>query len=183
MNAVFAKGKRLYLINRSFQLRLSRAAVAVGILSTILTSTLILFPLYRFEILRIPRFLPWPILISMGCAVLINVGTIFYLAILTSHRIAGPMFSLHRSMRLITAGHFQVDIKFRKTDELQYISRCFNEMAESLHLMTQRDLEALNQSIAILQSPIQDAHQIQESVLALESLRKILEDRISPETK
>ena len=50
------KRQRIYLINRDFQLRYTGAAVAVGILSTVFTSFIVLFPLYQFEILKIAQF-------------------------------------------------------------------------------------------------------------------------------
>lgn len=181
MNLFIRNSKRLYLINRSFQLRLGRAAVCIGILSTVLTGTIILYPLYIFEILRIPRFLPWPILISMGLASVINVASIFYLAILASHRIAGPMFNLHRSMRRISSGQFNSTIKFRKTDELQYISRAFNEMSESLCLLTERDLNTLNEALNLLKLESIPPQNVQNSVVILETLRNGTNRRIFQE--
>ncbi|MCX6129316.1 MAG: hypothetical protein NTX25_09680, partial [Proteobacteria bacterium] len=65
MKQYFRQKQRLILINRDFQFRYTGAAVLVGLLSTTLTCSVILYPLYQFEILRIPRFLPWPILIVM----------------------------------------------------------------------------------------------------------------------
>ncbi len=65
--------KRIYLINRDFQLRYAYAAVFVGLMSTIVTTTVLLYPLYKFEIVRIPQFLPLPIMSAMVAAALINV--------------------------------------------------------------------------------------------------------------
>ena len=108
------KRKRLYLVNRDFQLRYSGAAVIVGILSTALTVILILYPLYQFEILRIPRFLPTPILLIMAVAALINVSLVGVLGIFITHRIAGPMYSLVREFRKIEEGTWKVEMRLRR---------------------------------------------------------------------
>jgi hypothetical protein len=98
--------KRIFLVNRDFQLRYTRAAIGVGILSTALTTTIILYPLYTFEILRIPRFLPTPILATMAMACLVNIVFLAIMGIFVTHKIAGPMYSLVRHFRLVGMARF-----------------------------------------------------------------------------
>src|SRR6186997_212279 len=93
--------KRIYLINRDFQMRYTLAAVVVGLLSTILTLIILLVPLYTFEILQIPRFLPLPIFGIMAMAAFVNILSVGLMGVFITHRIAGPMYSLVRSFRRI----------------------------------------------------------------------------------
>src|SRR4051812_38187621 len=95
------KGKRLYLINRDFQLRYTRLAVVVGLVSTALTLFLILFPLFWFRIVRYPNFVPVPFMWAIGVAAVLNVLIVAFLGIVITHRIAGPMFSLVRHIHLL----------------------------------------------------------------------------------
>ena len=93
--------KRIYLVNRDLQLRYTYAAVLVGMVTTILTIIIILYPLYSFEILRIPKFLPLPILISMGFASMVNILIVGYFGIIITHRIAGPVYALVKGFRKV----------------------------------------------------------------------------------
>lgn len=144
------KNKRIYLVNRDFQLRYAYAAAVVGMLSTLVTSCLILYPLYQFEILRIPRFLPWPILLIMLSAAFFNIALVGFLAIHVTHRLAGPMYSLVRQMRQIESGRWYGALKIRQGDDLKYVVRNFNEMLSSLKISAVEDREAVNQLLGLV---------------------------------
>jgi hypothetical protein len=139
------KGKRIYLVNRDFQFRYMRAAVVVGVFSTLLTSGLILYPLYVFKILVIPRFLPTPILLAMALAALANMVFIGLLAVLLTHRIAGPMYSLARQMREVASGNWRSWLSLRKHDDLKYVMRNFNELIEGLIATGREDIRTLDE--------------------------------------
>jgi len=147
MSSETKKRKRVYLVNRDFQLRYTWAAVAVGLVSTILTATIVLYPLYIFEILRIPRFLPMPILGAMSIAVVVNIVLVALMGIFVTHRIAGPMFSLVRGMRRVEAGRWRVSLRVRDGDELRYVIRNFNEMIAALCKMANDDLALVERAL------------------------------------
>jgi methyl-accepting chemotaxis protein len=140
--------KRIFLVNRDFQLRYTRAAIGVGILSTTLTAVVILYPLYTFEILRIANFLPLPILLTMVFACLINVGFLGAMGIIVTHKIAGPMYSLVRHIRLVGMGHLTEPMRLRDTDELKFVVRNFNEMVDDLRGVTLTDIKNMDDLIA-----------------------------------
>ncbi|SME88653.1 HAMP domain-containing protein [Pseudobacteriovorax antillogorgiicola] len=140
------KQKRLYLVNRDFQMRYAGAAVVVGLLSTALTTTLILFPLYQFEILRIPRFLPLPVMVIMGMAAVINVALVGLLAIFITHKIAGPMYSLVRHFRSVEEGGVWTgNMRLRDGDDLRYVVRNFNGMMDAITSRLHADLAVLDE--------------------------------------
>lgn len=135
--------KRIILINRDLQFRYARIALVVGFVSTLLSSVVILYPLYQFEILRIPRFLPLPILMGMICAVLVNMLLILMLAVLITHRIAGPMYALSREFEEMSQGFFGRELRGRKMDDLRYLIRRFNELSSNLRNITYDDREKI----------------------------------------
>jgi len=135
--------KKIYLVNRDFQLRYSRAAVFVGILSTAMTAILILYPLFVFKILVIPQFVPVPFLMAMGFAALLNMAFIAGAGILLTHRIAGPMYSMVRQMRRISAGIFRSPIALRKNDDLRFLVRNFNDLVDGLVAMGEDDFKKM----------------------------------------
>jgi methyl-accepting chemotaxis protein len=124
--------KRIFLVNREFQLRYVRSAILVGLVSTVLTTILILYPLYEFKIIRIASFLPQPVLLAMAIAAFANVAFIGYMTIFFTHRVAGPMFALTRQMRIIEEGSFDARLRIRDDDEFRNIMRGFNAMVDSL---------------------------------------------------
>jgi methyl-accepting chemotaxis protein len=150
--------KKIILINREFQLRYTRAALAVGLISTVLTSVLILFPLYTFEILRIPRFLPTPILVAMVFAAIVNIGFIAFMGVILTHKIAGPMYSLVKHVRLIGMGHWKTSIHVRDDDELKFVVRNFNEMIDGLLQMNAKDLELVRGILEKVELSNSDQH-------------------------
>ena len=176
-----AKRKKLYLVNRDFQLRYTGVAVIVGFASTVLTVLLILFPLYQFEILRIPRFLPWPILAMMAVAALANIFLVGILGIFITHRIAGPMYSLVREFRKIEEGSWAGQMRQRDGDDMRYVVRNFNAMLASLTERLHQDINALKSA----EEQLLAAGDTDSAVQTLTTLRHNLEVRLAedPPTK
>jgi methyl-accepting chemotaxis protein len=141
-------GKKLYLVNRDFQFRYTRISVAIGVVSTFLTCTVILYPLYLFKILVVPQFLPAPILASMVAAALINISLLVVFGILLSHKIAGPMFSMVRHVRKIASGDWNTQMRSRAGDDLQFVVRNLNDLSTALVDATKSDIEILDKALA-----------------------------------
>ncbi len=134
------KRKKIFLVNRDFQLRYALVAVFSGVVTTLFSFSLLLIPLYIFEVIRITRFLPFPVLLLIFLTVLVNIGIIGAAGVFLTHKIAGPMFSLVRSLRAVESGSYGTTLKLRSSDELKFVARNFNEMTKSLRLRTNSDL-------------------------------------------
>jgi methyl-accepting chemotaxis protein len=147
-----APRKRMYLINRDFQLRYTRSAVLVGLATTVLSLALILWPLFQFRVLRFPDFLPTPFLVAIAVAAICNFGFIAWLGIFITHRIAGPMFSLVRHMRQIQGGSYFNDLKIRDSDDLKYLVRNYNELVDYLISTAKNDIERLKAVRTLMES-------------------------------
>lgn len=169
--------KKIILVNRDFQLRYAGAAVGVGFLTSSLSIFVILFPLYFFEIIRNPRFLPTPILWGMGLAIAINIMALFGMGIVITHRIAGPMYSIVRHLRRIGSGYFGVYMRLREGDELRYVVRNVNDLIDSLKYLTTQDIESLDRVLKTLQSG-----DIPTTNNELESLRSRIHERLEIKT-
>jgi hypothetical protein len=142
--------KRIYLINRDFQLRYIRAAVLVGLCSTMLTMFVILYPLFYLKVLRFPNFLPAPFLIACVVAALLNFFMIAFLGVRLSHRIAGPVFAMVRYLRTLQSGQYNERMRVRDSDELKYLARHLGDLGDILHAKTTTDLVHLNEIITIV---------------------------------
>ncbi|MFK7822883.1 MAG: hypothetical protein AB8G05_01915 [Oligoflexales bacterium] len=153
--------KKIFLVNRDFQMRYTKSAVVVGLVSTFLTTVVILYPLYQFQILRIPRFLPLPILIAMALAAVINISMIAVMGILMTHRIAGPMYSLVRSLRMVSLGKFNGTMRLRDDDDLRFVVRNFNDMTAALRSLTSEDLQTIKKDLELLEQ-LEQNRQVEE---------------------
>ena len=135
--------KKIYLLNRHFQFRFMGMAVVVGLFSTLLTTIIILYPLYAFRILRIPEFLPLSILGVMVAAALVNIALISFMTIMLTHRIVGPLYNLVRNMRRFESPNWNGHIRVRGQDELKYVVRNFNNMIDCITASINNDLTTL----------------------------------------
>lgn len=145
-----ARPKQMLLINRDLQFRYVRVALVIGLVATILSGTVILWPLYQFEILRIPRFLPWPIMIGMVAALVINMVCVMFMMIVISHRVAGPVFALSREFAEIGRGVYGGQLKSRKYDDLQFLVRSFNDMSQSLKHLSMDDMAIISRQLELM---------------------------------
>jgi hypothetical protein len=185
MNQKFQRQKqRLILINRDFQFRYTGAAVLVGLLSTTLTTSVILYPLFQFEILRIPRFLPWPILGVMVMAALLNILLVGFMGILITHRLAGPMYSLVRQFRRVEEGRWYGQMKIRDGDDMRYVVRNFNAMLDAINKQTQMDFEKLRHVRELLVSTgVNESERIAKALLELKSVDEKIRERLHAESE
>ena len=77
------------------------------------------------------------------------IGTTFFgylialtvLGVMFSHRVAGVIFALQRSIKDINEGK-NVRLKLRRSDEFQELTESFNEMAEKLQTLREDALKA-----------------------------------------
>ena len=143
--------KTMILINRDFQFRYAGAAVIVGVISTIISSLVILYPLYVFEILRIPKFLPAPILLSMLFAAFINIAMVALIGVYVTHAIAGPMYAIVREFRKVEQGDWTSKMKQRKNDDLRYLVRNYNAMMDALRNQGNYEYEELIKLRALIE--------------------------------
>jgi hypothetical protein len=148
--ALKARRGRILLVDRDFQLRFTRAALGIAVVSTILTGFTLLYPLFFFGILRIPRFLPIPVLFAVSGALILNVVAIAFLALVMTQRVAGPVYSMVRHLRELGAGLFGSELKLRQGDELGYLARNIYDLRMQLLNMTHGDLALVDQALAAL---------------------------------
>jgi methyl-accepting chemotaxis protein len=86
------------------------------------------------------------LLLILGLQSLFLLIGIAVLAVFTTHRLAGPLIGLRRSLEAVRDGHLETTLRFRSTDpHLSDIETAFNGMTEALR---QRTGEAGSQTTA-----------------------------------
>ncbi|MDD3000372.1 MAG: HAMP domain-containing protein [Candidatus Riflebacteria bacterium] len=77
----------------------------------------------------------------------IFVLVIAALSILVSHKIAGPVYRLEETTKMIASGDLTHRIHLRQGDELRDLQDAFNKMSESLSAMINKDREIIERLV------------------------------------
>lgn len=89
------------------------------------------------------------------------------ISIFVSHKIAGPVYRLEESMKLIASGDLTHKVHLRHGDELGDLKDAFNKMSESLSKMVYKDreiIERLAKTGENLQKKVDDKNLNKESL-------------------
>lgn len=79
--------------------------------------------------------------------IVVFVFVIAILSIFVSHKIAGPVYRLEETTRIIASGDLTYQIHLRHGDELGDLQEAFNKMSDSLRNMVAKDREIIEKLI------------------------------------
>jgi methyl-accepting chemotaxis protein len=79
--------------------------------------------------------------------IIVFLVVIAILSVFVSHKIAGPVYRLERSARVLASGDLTCKVKLRHGDELRELENAFNSMSESLRKMVATDREVIGRLI------------------------------------
>lgn len=106
-------------------------------------------------------------------------------SIIASHRIAGPLYRLNKTMRDVSRGLYTQRMAFRKRDAFKDIESSFNDMLSSLNYRKSIDLQDIDNMIQKIIFMIKknqsnsevklDAHEIRDILLKMKK-RKMYND-------
>jgi len=69
---------------------------------------------------------------AVGAVLLGHIALILWLGLTLSHKVAGPIYRLRKSMEGLSAGDVSVRITLRRGDRLTDLADAFNQMADAL---------------------------------------------------
>ena len=70
--------------------------------------------------------------IAVGAVLVVHIVLVVWLGLLASHRIAGPIYRIRKTMAEVTKGNMNVRVHLRDGDKLGEVADTFNEMMDSL---------------------------------------------------
>ncbi len=100
------------------------------------------------------------------------LGVFLAVSVLLSFRIAGPLFNLQRSFRVVADGALSHRARFRQKDELQDVAEEFNRMMETLQKRVEGDRRTAEEMIEALDRFSSRAGLDGGQVKSLEELRE-----------
>lgn len=134
------KRKRRIIVERDFQYRFTLQLALVGGGLLLLYGGLLLFMVrHSYGQLIDTALLQFPAEVSrlrteyrflsgllLGVIVL-SLGFLFFLGLLLTHRIAGPLLALQNRFRDFAEGQRPIRLQLREGDEMQHLARIFND--------------------------------------------------------
>ncbi len=139
--------RRQFFINPSFQGKLLLGIFGAALLSCVL----LVIDYYVFFGRNVPTN-PWdPEMIwiftkaqrPMIIQLVVFVFVFCVVTVVLSHRVAGPIYSLEKSIRIIQEGNLVHRVRFRKRDELPRLRDAFNAMLDALHGKVLKDRDTV----------------------------------------
>jgi nitrogen fixation/metabolism regulation signal transduction histidine kinase len=70
--------------------------------------------------------------LAVGAVLIVQVVLIAWLGLLASHKVAGPIYQIRKSMAKVASGDMTVRIRLRNGDKLTEVADTFNEMMETV---------------------------------------------------
>lgn len=161
--------RRIYFIDKSFQFKFIVKFCTLIVIASLLTGILIYYfnrqtTTVAFENLKVvvkstaSFILPIVIQILIIVTLLVGSGMII-VTLVTSHKIAGPLYRLKVDLERIKNGDFSFTIKIRAKDQLQKVISEFDDMRLGIKdsISTLRgNWESVKTSLLKLQSKIND---------------------------
>jgi HAMP domain-containing protein len=99
-------------------------------------------------------------------AAFLSVALVFTLLRL-SHRVAGPVYSLNRKLKEMSAGDYTNTLRLRDKDQFKYLEESFEELRRSLAVKTQSEVDRVESIARIIRSSAHgtEAHDFIEEYL------------------
>ena len=105
--------------------------------------------------------------------IVVFLFAIAILSIFVSHKIAGPVYRLEETSRIIASGDLTAKVHLRQGDELGDLQEAFNKMSVSLRNMVAKDREIIDRLIV-------SGNQLKETINSNkqdpESIKKVTQD-------
>ena len=186
--------RRNYLIDKRFQLKYTGLILLFMFLVAAVVAYTVYYTGWMLMGERLANVYPQGRLVTIMKTInmtlivrlLVLAPLVAVVAILLSHKIAGPLYRIERFLRLVAHGDFSSRLRLRKYDELQGLADSVNEMTDDLRGRVQKvkslvnmvnlDLEKLRRNLGG-DTPNIDA--IRQEILNLEKSIKDLDDHLS----
>lgn len=101
------------------------------------------------------------------------------LSIFVSHKIAGPVYRLEETTRVIASGDLTYQVHLRHGDELKDLQEAFNQMSEKLRTMVANDRKVIERLIASTESLRDAVNSKKQSPEAVEKVASELNDIVA----
>ena len=129
-----------YIVEKDIQYRYVELILMYILTFFLVTVAIIYFSGWRQIVQKLSNVYPQAMLVGIlntvylrlwiGFIILLPIA--FVSAVLASHKIAGPLVRIKRSLNQLIEGNYNITVKLRKGDHLQDVADQLNKLAETL---------------------------------------------------
>ena len=142
--------RSIFIINRPFQFKYSLLLALMGVLIATLFSAHIFYFLNEYLQVVIPDYIDHPqiydfimgekkkLIVYLVVLTFLLASFLFFMGIVITHKIAGPIMVIKRKMADVERGDFGAQVRLRKGDEFKDLAESFNSMVASLVYLLKR---------------------------------------------
>jgi nitrogen fixation/metabolism regulation signal transduction histidine kinase len=136
--------RTIFIVDRSFQLKYSIFFAAIGVLICLIMAGHVFYFVHENFDIFLPNYKSNPnimklimddqkkIAIYLGALSFMLVSFMFFIGILITHRVAGPVMVVRRKMDDLANGDFNASVHLRNNDEFKELADSFNNMVVKL---------------------------------------------------
>ncbi len=134
--------RRQYVIDPAFQLRFILKFCAIVIVSSILVACGIFYFFNQSTTVAIENtkvivkptadFILPGVVVTLGIVAVFSSVIVAFLSLMSSHKIAGPVFRIQKELDLVRQGDLTRTFSIRNTDQLKPLARALGETTEVL---------------------------------------------------
>lgn len=172
--------RRRYFIDTKFQTKFIIKFASLVVIATALSGAIVYlmarytvttsFENSRLVIKTTADFILPSVLLS-GAIAIISIGlATIAVALLTSHRIAGPLYRLNKDLKEVTDGNLRMRFSLRKKDEMKSLADGLNVMVETL----KNDVANIKKTSSDIESAL-NANNIESARSRLKDLKRAVE--------
>ncbi len=107
--------------------------------------------------------------------IVLGGGVLVVLGIITSHRVAGPIYHFEKLLRGMAAGNLAETIHLRKNDEGKALAKCFNLFNETMS----GKLHSIKNDVEELEKLLEQMSEGEENTETLEELGRVAKERVT----
>jgi len=185
--------RRMYLVDRGFQLKYTAILMVVGAAITALFGTMMYQAhVAATEMMGLPDKFKSVVTQSYddrllymvaGIAVVMTLSLALF-GVLITHRVAGPLYIIGKYVRILGDGQFPELRPLRKNDELKDFFGAFQEAVEHMRSRDAADLAALDQAVEQLErhcaANAEAAQSLSAALVSLKGVRDRKRVALSP---
>ena len=178
-NGAWANRRKILIVDRDFQNKFIARFFAMVAIGSVVTGGIVyffcgrtlttVFINSRLKVMSTTDFiLPGLLLSSLVVILVVGLATVF-MALYVSHRIAGPVYRLHKDVLSMHAGNLKQIFRLRDHDEMKPLALALNEMARRVQqdiTVLKAETEALGTSSDGLAMPLKER---------LKNIKKVLD--------
>ncbi len=134
--------RRIYMIDRSFQVRFivkfcllvaAAGVLTIGVVYFLCGRSTTVSILHSKVVVRSTADYLLPLLVQTVLVVMVLVSVASAaVTLFVSHKIAGPLYRLRKAMQEVAGGNLSAQMKLRQADQLQEVAVSFNDMVKRL---------------------------------------------------